>query len=88
MWTNPGEIPGNGIDDDNNGVVDDVHGADCSKNPCIGLTEYSSGHGTHCSGIINVKENGGGHLGAGVASYTNGKVILIFFFCILIFLSA
>lgn len=26
MWTNPGEIPGNGIDDDKNGYVDDVHG--------------------------------------------------------------
>jgi cell wall-associated protease len=26
MWTNPGEIPGNGIDDDNNGYVDDIHG--------------------------------------------------------------
>ncbi|MEO6187293.1 MAG: S8 family serine peptidase [Ginsengibacter sp.] len=26
LWTNPGEIPGNGIDDDNNGYVDDVHG--------------------------------------------------------------
>lgn len=26
IWTNPGEIPGNGIDDDNNGFIDDVHG--------------------------------------------------------------
>jgi subtilisin family serine protease len=26
MWTNPGEIPGNGIDDDHNGYIDDVHG--------------------------------------------------------------
>ena len=26
IWTNPGEIPGNGIDDDNNGYVDDIHG--------------------------------------------------------------
>lgn len=26
IWTNPKEIPGNGIDDDNNGYVDDVHG--------------------------------------------------------------
>ncbi len=26
MWTNPGEIPGNGMDDDGNGYVDDVHG--------------------------------------------------------------
>jgi len=26
LWTNPGEIPGNGIDDDHNGYVDDIHG--------------------------------------------------------------
>ncbi|HEU4573516.1 MAG TPA: S8 family peptidase [Chitinophagaceae bacterium] len=26
LWTNPGEIPGNGIDDDKNGYVDDIHG--------------------------------------------------------------
>ncbi|MCP9237732.1 S8 family peptidase [Lewinella sp. JB7] len=26
IWTNPGEIPGNGIDDDRNGYVDDIHG--------------------------------------------------------------
>jgi subtilisin family serine protease len=26
LWTNPGEIPGNGIDDDKNGYIDDVHG--------------------------------------------------------------
>ncbi len=26
LWTNPGEIPGNGIDDDHNGYIDDVHG--------------------------------------------------------------
>jgi subtilisin family serine protease len=30
IWTNPFEIPDNGIDDDNNGIVDDVHGADFS----------------------------------------------------------
>ena len=28
IWTNPGEIPGNGIDDDENGFIDDVHGYD------------------------------------------------------------
>jgi cell wall-associated protease len=26
IWTNPKEIPGNGMDDDNNGYIDDVHG--------------------------------------------------------------
>src|SRR4029077_6250481 len=28
IWTNPGEIPGNGIDDDGNGFIDDIHGWD------------------------------------------------------------
>jgi subtilisin family serine protease len=32
IWTNPGEIPDNGIDDDGNGIVDDVHGADFAGN--------------------------------------------------------
>lgn len=33
IWVNPGEIPGNGIDDDSNGFVDDIHGADfCGDN--------------------------------------------------------
>ena len=30
IWSNPRDIPGNGIDDDSNGIVDDVHGADFS----------------------------------------------------------
>src|SRR3978361_2225898 len=33
LWTNPGEIPGNGIDDDHNGYVDDVHGWDFLGGP-------------------------------------------------------
>ena len=28
LWVNSGEIPGNSLDDDNNGAVDDVHGFD------------------------------------------------------------
>ncbi len=32
MWANPGEIPGNFIDDDANGYVDDVHGIDSFNN--------------------------------------------------------
>ena len=28
MWTNPNEIPGDGIDNDNNGFIDDVHGCE------------------------------------------------------------
>jgi hypothetical protein len=50
MWGNPGEIPGNGIDDDSNGYVDDVHGIDAitqSGNPMD-----DNNHGSHCAGTI------------------------------------
>ena len=39
LWTNPGEIPGNGIDDDGNGLVDDVHGADFAGSNAGGLAD-------------------------------------------------
>ena len=39
LWTNPLEIPGNGIDDDHNGVIDDVHGADFVGSNAGGLLD-------------------------------------------------
>ena len=50
LWTNKGEIPGNGIDDDNNGVIDDVHGYNAVEQ--TGDPYDDSGHGTHCAGTI------------------------------------
>jgi subtilisin family serine protease len=50
IWTNPGEIPGNGIDDDRDGIVDDVHGADFANGD--GDPSDDNGHGTHVAGII------------------------------------
>jgi len=50
VWTNPGEIPGNGLDDDNNGYVDDVHGYDFVNND--GDPFDDNGHGSHCAGTI------------------------------------
>ncbi|MBN1601842.1 MAG: choice-of-anchor D domain-containing protein [Chitinispirillaceae bacterium] len=61
IWTNPGEIANNGIDDDNNGYTDDIHGWDFAyddSNPTDG--HY---HGTHCAGTIA----GVGNNGIGVA---------------------
>ncbi|MBV7314110.1 S8 family serine peptidase [Shewanella sp. NIFS-20-20] len=55
IWTNPGEIAGNGIDDDGNGVVDDVHGFNAINNS--GDPFDDNAHGTHVSGTIGAKGN-------------------------------
>jgi len=57
MWRNPGEIPGNGIDDDGNGYVDDYHGIDAINNS--GDPMDDDGHGTHASGSIAAVGNNG-----------------------------
>ncbi len=54
LWVNPGEIPGNGIDDDGNGYVDDVHGYNfCALNGEI----YGHNHGTHVAGTVAAVNN-------------------------------
>ncbi|HEU5181951.1 MAG TPA: choice-of-anchor D domain-containing protein [Candidatus Polarisedimenticolia bacterium] len=50
IWTNPGEIAGNGLDDDNNGYVDDVHGYDFANDD--GDPMDDNFHGTHVAGTI------------------------------------
>ena len=50
MWTNTREIPSNGIDDDNNGYVDDIRGWDFAKKDNDPMDAY--GHGTHVAGTI------------------------------------
>jgi subtilisin family serine protease len=57
MWINPGEIPGNGIDDDNNGYVDDIYGYDFCNNDGDPMDDYF--HGTHCAGTIGAVGNNG-----------------------------
>ena len=55
LWVNPDEIPGNLIDDDNNGIIDDVHGADFIE--FTAASDDPNGHGTHCAGIIGAQGN-------------------------------
>ncbi len=58
IWFNPGEIPGNGVDDDNNGYVDDINGWNVrlespNVEPC------GSDHGTHVAGTAGARGNNG-----------------------------
>ncbi|MCX6374098.1 MAG: S8 family serine peptidase, partial [Actinobacteria bacterium] len=57
MWHNPGEVPANGIDDDRNGYVDDVHGINAVNGS--GDPYDVGGHGTHTSGTMAAVGNNG-----------------------------
>lgn len=55
VWVNSGEIASNGIDDDNNGYVDDVNGFDFAYND--GNPEDTLGHGTACAGLVGAVQD-------------------------------
>ncbi len=57
IWTNPGEIAGNGIDDDANGHIDDTRGWDYVNNDNNPTDD--NGHGTHTSGTFGATGNNG-----------------------------
>jgi serine protease len=57
VWVNHDEIPGNGIDDDNNGYVDDYQGWNTSEG--TDDTDVFNGHGTPVAGIVGAKGNNG-----------------------------
>ncbi|MBI4651111.1 S8 family serine peptidase [Candidatus Desantisbacteria bacterium] len=57
MWRNPGEIPSNGLDDDNNGIIDDVYG--CNTIRRTGNPMDDNKHGTHVAGTIGAVGNNG-----------------------------
>lgn len=53
LWTNPGEIPGDGIDNEGDGYIDDIHGWNFYSNNNNIQDVY--GHGTHVAGIIGAE---------------------------------
>jgi subtilisin family serine protease len=71
MWVNEAEQNGEeGVDDDNNGFVDDIHGYDFANNDGDPLDGH--GHGTHCSGTIGAVHNNE----TGVAGVMNDVTIV------------
>ena len=65
LWTNPGEIPDNGLDDDGNGYVDDIHGYNfCASSGAV--VPDADSHGTHVAGLVGARSNNGVGI-AGVA---------------------
>jgi subtilisin family serine protease len=57
IWTNPGEIPNDGMDNDNNGYIDDVRGWDFANDDNDPLDDNL--HGTHVAGTIGAVGNNG-----------------------------
>ena len=57
MWINPGEIAGNGLDDDHDGFIDDVYGINVRTK--TGNPMDDNGHGTHVAGTIGAAANDG-----------------------------
>lgn len=64
IWDNPGEIANNGIDDDNNGFVDDMWGWDFLSND---NNPYDTGHGNNTAGIVVGNGAGNGGVATGMA---------------------
>ena len=60
VWTNPGEIPGNGVDDDGNGRIDDLNGWDFAAGDASVYDDPAGDrHGTHVAGVVAAARGNG-----------------------------
>jgi subtilisin family serine protease len=75
IWTNPGEIGENGVDDDGNGFVDDVIGWDFAEGNNAVTDDH--GHGTHVAGIVAARADNGVGI-TGVAPEVTVMVVDVF----------
>lgn len=77
MWINKNEIPDDGIDNDNNGYIDDVYGWNfIENNNKVFKNYYEDSHATHCAGIIGAEKNN--NIGiAGIASSPKIKLMSV-----------
>ena len=75
MWHNLGEIPNNGLDDDGNGYVDDVHGVDTVNHD--GDPMDDAWHGTSVAGIVAGKGNNNFGIASLAGTPGNAKLIKI-----------
>ncbi|HEY9734648.1 MAG TPA: S8 family serine peptidase, partial [Trichocoleus sp.] len=88
IWVNDGEVAGDGIDNDNNGYIDDLHGWNFGINQnnsdvTPGSKSFGQDHGTHVAGTIAAKNNGIGMTGvapdAKIMAIRMGNVVDGFF---------
>jgi subtilisin family serine protease len=58
VWVNTGEVPGNGVDDDGDGYIDDVNGFNfINNNGTVFVSAADDNHGTHVAGTIGARGN-------------------------------
>ena len=77
LWSNPGEVAGNRVDDDGNGYIDDLHGIDLTNLDLLDQTpDDEFNHGTHVAGIIAGARNAVGIQGVAYGSHLMAIKIL------------